>query len=59
MNDKKLQRVAKKIATLEKDIRKGKNTEAAEIEMNNLIADLSTDELIMLDEYIQENNLIK
>lgn len=59
MNDKKLQRLAKKIATLEKDIRKGKNTEAAEIEMNNLIADLSTDELIMLDEYIQENNLIK
>lgn len=59
MNDKKLQRLAKKIATLEKDIRKGKNTEAAEIEMNNLIADLSTEELIMLDEYIQENNLIK
>lgn len=54
MNDKKLQRLAKKIATLEKDIRKGKNTEAAEIEMNNLIADLSTDELIMLDEYIQK-----
>lgn len=59
MNDKKLQRLAKKIAALEKDIRKGKNTEDAEIEMNNLIADLSTDELIMLDEYIQENNLIK
>lgn len=59
MNDKKLQRLAKKIAALEKDIRKGKNTEAAEIEMNNLIADLSTEELIMLDEYIQENNLIK
>lgn len=59
MNEKKLQRLAKKIAALEKDIRKGKNTEDAEIEMNNLIADLSTDELIMLDEYIQENNLIK
>ena len=59
MNDKKLQRLAKKITTLEKDIRKGKNAEVAEIEMNNLIADLSTDELIMLDEYIQENNLIK
>ena len=59
MNEKKLQRLAKKNAALEKDIRKGKNTEDAEIEMNNLIADLSTDELIMLDEYIQENNLIK
>lgn len=59
MNEKKLQRLAKKIAALEKDIRKGKNTDDAEIEMNNLIADLSTDELIMLDEYIQENNLIK
>ena len=59
MNETKLQRLAKKIAALEKDIRKGKNTEDAEIEMNNLIADLSTDELIMLDEYIQENNLIK
>lgn len=59
MNEKKLQRLAKKIANLEKDIRKGKNTEAAEIEMNNLIADLSTEDLILLDEYIQENNLIK
>lgn len=59
MNEKRLQRLAKKIANLEKDIRKGKNTEAAEIEMNNLIADLSTEDLILLDEYIQENNLIK
>lgn len=59
MNEKRLQRLAKKIANLEKDIRKGKNTETAEIEMNNLIADLSTEDLILLDEYIQENNLIK
>lgn len=59
MNEKKLQRLAKKIANLEKDIRKGKNAETAENEINNLIADLSTDDLILLDEYIQKNNLIK
>lgn len=54
MNEKKLQRLAKKIANLEKDIRKGKNTETAENEINNLIADLSTDDLILLDECIQK-----
>lgn len=54
MNEKKLQRLAKKIAKLEKDIRKDKNAETAENEINNLIAGLSTEDLILLDEYIQK-----
>lgn len=55
MNDKKLQRLAKKIAALENDVRKGKNADEAEAKIEELIADLSLDELIALDEMTAKN----
>lgn len=59
MNDKKLQRLAKKIAFLEKELKRGKNTEATQEEMEELVKGLSIEDLMLLDEYIQENHLIK
>ena len=59
MNDKKLQRLAKKIAFLEKELKRGKNTEAIQEEMEELVKGLSIEDLMLLDEYIQENHLIK
>lgn len=54
----KLKKVAIELATLEKQCQKGINTQENMSKMEELVKEFSLDELLILDEYILENNLL-
>lgn len=56
--EKKLKRVASELATLEKQCQDGINVQENMSKMARMIEEFSLEELLMLDEYILQNNLL-
>ena len=53
MNSKKLQKLAKKIAALEKESRLGKNLESIEEQIMDLTKELTLEEMLIVDDMVQ------
>lgn len=53
-SEKKLKKIAEKILTLETNIRKGRDIEENQVEIERLTSELSVEEMIMIDDYIAE-----
>lgn len=57
--NKRITRLANKIAELENEIRQGKNVEAAQSEIEKITATLSFEEMMEIDERILNKHKIK
>lgn len=57
--DKRIIRLANKIAELENEIRQGKNVEAAQNELDKITAQLSFEDMMEIDERILSKHKIK
>ncbi len=57
--DKRIIRLANKIAELENEIRQGKNVEAAQSEIEKITAQLSFEDMMEIDERILNKHKIK
>lgn len=55
---KRLAPIAKRVALLEKQIKSGLNTEAAEAEISEIMDKLSMIEMMALEDYIVSNHLL-
>jgi hypothetical protein len=55
---KRLAPIAKRVAFLEKQIKSGLNTEAAEAEISEIMDKLSMIEMMALEDYIVSNHLL-
>lgn len=56
--NKKIMRLAKKIASLEKKLYSGVNAEQVAEEIEEISRSLSVEEMILVDEYITEKKLL-
>ena len=56
--NKKIARLAKRIASLEKKLYSGVNTEEVAAEIEEITRSLSVEEMIKVDEYIIEKKLL-
>lgn len=57
--EKKLEKIAKKIAELENKIATGKDTELCENQIMELSKNLTLEEMLAIDDYIMSKRLIK
>lgn len=57
--EKKLEKLAKKIAELENKMATGKDVESCETQMMQLSEGLTIEEMMEIDEYIMEKKLCK
>ena len=57
--EKKLEKIAKKIAELENKMATGKDTELCENQIMELSKNLTLEEMLAIDDYIMSKRLIK
>lgn len=53
-SEKKLQKIAEKILSLEANTRKGRDTDESQAEIERITNELSVEEMMMIDDYIAE-----
>lgn len=58
MDEKKLEKIAKKIVKIEEQRLKNRNNDSAEEQLEELISNLSIVDLMELDDYIQSKKLL-
>lgn len=57
--EKKLEKIAKKIAELENKMATGKDTELCENQIMELSKNLTLEEMLVIDDYIMSKRLVK